>query len=178
MSGHSHWAQIKHKKGAADVKRGIVFSRILKNVSIAARYNPDPAANPTLRAAIEKAKEANIPKENIERALGRGDRSKTALEPLLIEAYGPGGAALIVEALTDNKNRTMMEIRRLLQEHGARIAEPGSARWAFSEQGGWFAVKVPQSVSSEEHERLEELTGALEAHAETERIITNGGRAQ
>lgn len=175
MSGHSHWSQVKHKKGAADVKRGELFSKLLKNISLAARENPNPNANPTLRAAIEKAKEANMPKENIERALTRSDRTKTELEPLLIEAYGPGGAALMIEALTDNKNRTMMEVRQLLEEHGARVVEPGSARWAFQDEDGWFKAKTVQPISETEQTKLAELTEALESHNEVERIITNIG---
>jgi YebC/PmpR family DNA-binding regulatory protein len=173
MSGHSKWSQIKHKKGIADVKRGAVFSKLLKNISIAARTNANPDANPVLRAAIEKAKEANVPKENIERALARGDRSKGDLSSYVFEAYGPGGAALLIEVSTDNKNRTMMEVRKILESRGARLAEPGSARWAFKEENGWFAVGTAQPVQESDRTLIEALEAALETHDDVERVISN-----
>lgn len=173
MSGHSKWSQIKHKKGVADVKRGELFSKLLKNISIAARANANPDANPVLRQAVEKAREANVPKENIERVLARGDRSQGNLGSYVFEAYGPGGAALLMDILTDNKNRTMMEIRRILEDHGAHLAEPGSARWAFMEKDGWFEASVGQPVAGGDQEKIETLKEALEAHDDIERVISN-----
>lgn len=173
MSGHSKWKQIKHKKAATDLKRGELFSKLLKNISIAARSGAKPEANPALRAAIEKAKEANVPKENIERALARGDRSQGNLSSFVFEAYGPGGAALLIDVLTDNKNRTMMEVRKILEEHGARLAEPGSARWAFREAGGWFEASVGQPVGEGDRGSIDRLKDVLEAHSDVERVISN-----
>lgn len=173
MSGHSKWKQIKNKKAATDLKRGELFSKLLKNVSIAARANANPDANPVLRQAIEKAKEANVPKDNIERALARGDRSQGSLSSFVFEAYGPGGTALLMDVLTDNKNRTMMEVRKLLEDRGARLAEPGSARWAFTEKEGWFELGVGQPVGVEDREKIKALKEALEAHNDVERVISN-----
>lgn len=173
MSGHSKWKQIKNKKAAADVKRGELFSKLLKNISIAVRLGANPEVNPVLRAAIEKAKEANVPKENIERALARGDRSQGDLSSYVFEVYGPGGTALLMDVITDNKNRTMMELRKILESHGARLAEPGSARWAFTEKEGWFEVKVGQPVAYGDQEKIKALKEALEAHDDIERVISN-----
>lgn len=138
MSGHSKWSQIKHKKGAADAKRGQVFSKLVKEITIAAReagVNPD--ANPRLRAAMERARSEGLPKDNMERAIdraaGRGDGAE--LFEFLYEAAGPGGAALLIEGITDNKNRAVNEIKHLLAEHGARLAEPGSLTWGFEKIG-------------------------------------------
>src|SRR3989344_3166194 len=121
MSGHSKWSQIKHKKGEADQKRGVAFSKLLNAISVAAKSEPNPDFNPRLRTAIEKAKEANVPKDNIERAINKA-KEGDALEEILIEAYGPEGVAVIIEAITDNSNRTISEIKNILAKHEAKIA--------------------------------------------------------
>lgn len=138
MAGHSHWKQVKHHKGAADAKRGQVFSKLVKEITIAAReagVNPD--ANPRLRAACERARDEGLPKENIKRALaraaGRGEGAE--LVEVRYEASAPGGVALLIECITDNKNRTVNEIKHLLDEHGGRLAEPGSLSWGFEKIG-------------------------------------------
>lgn len=138
MSGHSKWSQIKHKKGAADAKRGQLFSRLAKEIMIAARAGgPNPAANARLRSAMERARGEGVPKENIERALARasGAGKGAELSELLCEATAPGGIAIIIEAITDSKNRTINEIKRLLSECGGRLAEPGSLLWNFEKIG-------------------------------------------
>src|SRR3989344_4091336 len=118
MSGHSKWSQIKHKKGVADQKKGRIFSKLSKVISMAARRGPDPAMNMELKNAIEKAKEASMPKENIERAIKRvSDKNAAQLEDLVIEAIGPESLALIITAITDNKNRTMGEVKNILSEY-------------------------------------------------------------
>jgi YebC/PmpR family DNA-binding regulatory protein len=143
MSGHSKWSTIKHKKGAADAKRGKIFTRILKEMTVAARLGGgDPAGNPRLRSAVAEAKANNMPKDNIERAIkrGTGEIEGAQYEELTYEGYGPGGVAVIVEALTDNGNRTTPEIRRIFEKNGGNLGTPGSVRFQF-EKKGYFAVE-------------------------------------
>jgi len=127
MSGHSKWATIKHKKGAADARRGKIFTKIIKEISVAARISGgDPDSNPRLRTAILAAKSENMPADNIKRAIqkGTGELPGTIIEEAIYEAYGPGGTAMIVEVTTDNKNRTTSEIRHMFAKHGGRLAPP------------------------------------------------------
>ena len=143
MSGHSKWSTIKHKKGAADAKRGKIFTRILKEMTVAARLGGgDPNGNPRLRAAVAEAKANNMPKDNIERAIkrGTGELEGATYEEITYEGYGPGGVAIIVEALTDNTNRTTPEIRHMFEKHGGNLGTPGSVRFQF-EKKGYFAVE-------------------------------------
>src|SRR5439155_3243757 len=162
MSGHSKWSTIKHKKGAADAKRGKVFTRILKEMTVAARMGGgDPVGNPRLRAAIAEAKANNMPKDNIERAVkrGTGEIEGVTYEELTYEGYGPGGVALIVETMTDNTNRTTPEIRHIFEKNGGNLGTPGSVRFQF-ERKGYFAVEK----SAVGEDKLMEL--ALEAGAD------------
>jgi YebC/PmpR family DNA-binding regulatory protein len=143
MSGHSKWSTIKHKKGAADAKRGKIFTRILKEMSVAARMGgADPVGNPRLRAAVAEAKANNMPKDNIERAIkrGTGELEGATYEEITYEGYGPGGVALMVEAMTDNTNRTTPEIRHMFEKHGGNLGTPGSVRFQF-ERKGYFAIE-------------------------------------
>jgi YebC/PmpR family DNA-binding regulatory protein len=138
MSGHSKWHSIKHKKGAADAKRGRIFTRIIKELSVAARAGGgDPASNPRLRTIIAEAKSVNMPAENIQRAIrrGTGEEPGVSYEEVTYEGYGPGGAAVIVEALTDNRNRTVGELRHLLSKHGGNLGESNSVAWMFEKKG-------------------------------------------
>ena len=138
MSGHSKWATIKHKKGALDAKRGRIFTRLIKELTVAARAGGgDPDMNPRLRTIIGDAKAANMPAENIKRAIrrGTGEEPGVSYEEAQYEAYGPGGAALIVDVLTDNKNRTAGEIRHLLEKHGGNLAAPNAVAWMFNKKG-------------------------------------------
>jgi YebC/PmpR family DNA-binding regulatory protein len=143
MSGHNKWSSIKHKKGAADAKRGKVFTRILKEMTVAARMGGgDPIGNPRLRAAIADAKAANMPKDNIDRAIkrGTGELEGTTIEELTYEGYGPGGVAVLVEVMSDNTNRTTPEIRHMFEKAGGNLGTPGSVRFQF-EKKGYFAVE-------------------------------------
>ena len=139
MSGHSKWSSIKHKKGAADAKRGKLFSKLARAIIVAAREGGgDPAANLALQNAIEKARSYSMPKDNIERAVARGaggDGDADAYEPIVYEGYGPCGVALIVEALTDNKNRTAAEVRHIFSKHDGNLAGSGAAAHLFERQG-------------------------------------------
>lgn len=138
MSGHSKWATIKHKKGAADAKRGQMFTKLIKEISIAARMGGgDPDGNPRLRTAVLKARAANMPKDNVDRAIkkGTGELEGTTYEELTYEAYAPGGGALLIEVLTDNKNRAAAEIRNLLTRSGANLGTSGSGSYLFKRKG-------------------------------------------
>jgi YebC/PmpR family DNA-binding regulatory protein len=138
MSGHSKWHTIKHKKGAADAKRGKIFTRIIKELTVAARAGGgDPDTNPRLRTIIAEAKANNMPRENIERAIrrGTGQEPGVSYEEASYEGYGPGGAAVIIDVLTDNKNRTAGEIRHLLEKWGGNLAAPNAVAWMFSKKG-------------------------------------------
>src|SRR4029077_14636080 len=138
MSGHSKWHTIKHKKGAADAKRGKIFTRLIKELTVAARNGGgDPGMNPRLRTIIADAKAANMPRENIERAIrrGTGEEPGVMYEEITYEAYGPGGVALMIESLTDNKNRTVGEIRFLLGKHNGNLGAENSVAWMFHRKG-------------------------------------------
>ena len=138
MAGHSKWKQIKHKKAAADAKRGAAFAKLIKEITIAARQGGgDPAANPRLRTAIDTAKAANMPADNIDRAVkkGTGELEGVNYEEATYEGYGPGGAAILLQVTTDNLNRTVAEIRHLFARHGANLANPGAVAWMFDKKG-------------------------------------------
>ena len=139
MAGHSKWAQIKHKKKATDAKRGKLFSKLTRAIIVAAREGgPDPAGNLALQNAIEKAREASMPKDNIERAIARGAGAAgdgAAFEHVTYEGYGPGGVAVLVEALTDNRNRTAAEVRHVFGKHDGNLGDSGSVAWLFERKG-------------------------------------------
>jgi len=149
MSGHSKWATIKHKKGALDAKRGKIFTRLIKEIAIAARSGGDPDGNPRLRTAILAAKAENMPADNIKRAIqrGTGELPGAVYEEISFEGYGPGGVALIVDVTTDNRNRTVSEIRHMLSKHGGNLGETGSVRFMFSKKG---IIAVEKSAANEE----------------------------
>ena len=177
MSGHSKWSQIKHQKGITDQKRGQVFSKLLSAISIAARTNPNPEFNPKLRAAVQKAKDANVPNENIERALKRASDTSQDLEELVLEGYGPGGSAILIEAVTDNRNRTVSETKSILTKNSGKWAEPGSVLWAFEKvlkegQSAWEA-KFPQALTEGDLEKLKKLITVLEENSDILNVYTN-----
>ena len=162
MSGHSKWHTIKHKKGAADAKRGKVFTRIIKELTVAARAGGgDPDSNPRLRTIIAEAKSVNMPADNIKRAIqrGTGELPGVSYEEVTYEGYGPGGAALIIEVLTDNRNRTVGELRHLLTKHGGNLGESNSVAWMFEKKG---YIVVEKSKSDEESL----MSAALDAGAD------------
>jgi YebC/PmpR family DNA-binding regulatory protein len=167
MSGHSKWKTIKHKKEAKDQKRSQTFSKILSTISAAARDGTDPKFNSQLKSLIDKARASNVPNDNIKRAI-EGSKNKN-LKELLIEAYGPGGVAMLIEAITDNSNRTIAEVRHLLNKHNCKMAEPGSVQWAFEDS----VSKFPQEISSKEKDSLNKMIDILEGHPDVQKIITN-----
>ena len=151
MSGHSKWSSIKHKKGAADAKRGKLFSKLSRAIIVAAKEGgPDPAGNLALQNAIEKARSYSMPKDNIERAIARGsgaDADASSFETVVYEGYGPSGIALLVEALTDNRNRTASEVRHLFSKHDGNLGATGAVAWLFERQG---LILVPGEVDEDE----------------------------
>jgi YebC/PmpR family DNA-binding regulatory protein len=162
MSGHSKWSSIKHKKGAADAKRGKIFTKLIKEITVAARMGGgDPEGNPRLRTAIAAAKAENMPKENIERGIkkGTGELEGVSYEEASYEGYGPGGSAVLVDCLTDNKNRSVADIKHLFERNGGNLGEPGCVAWIF-EQRGLIVLEKDQV----DEEQLIDL--ALEAGAE------------
>ena len=162
MSGHSKWHTIKHKKGAADAKRGRVFTRIIKELTVAARAaGGDPDTNPRLRTIVAEAKQANMPAENIKRAIrrGTGEEPGVQYEEITYEGYGPGGVALIIEAMTDNKNRTVGEIRHMLTKYGGDLGQSNSVAWMFEKKGYIVIEKAKATEDSL-------LSAALDAGAD------------
>jgi len=161
MGGHSHWATIKRHKGAQDAKRGKVFTRIIREITIAARSGGDPDANPRLRLAVAKAKEANMPGDTMKKAIqrGTGELPGVTYEEFSLEGYGPGGTAVLLEITSDNRNRTVAEIRSLFKKNHGNIAEAGAVSWQFHKKG-FIAI----DKGKVEEDRL--LTLALEAGAE------------
>lgn len=187
MSGHNKWSQIKLKKGKTDAKRGLVFSKYAKLIANEARAAKGNRDAPALRAAIERARKENMPSDNIERAIKKAtEGGGAALEAVLYEGYGPGGVAMLIEALTDSRNKTSSEIKHILAEHGGNLAGPGAAVWAFGKldtntrMGAndtntgekWKAVTtVP--LSDEDLKKLEKLVEALEGNEEVQEVVTN-----
>src|SRR5207248_3407344 len=149
MSGHSKWATIKHKKGALDAKRGKIFTRLIKEISMAARQGGDADKNPRLRKAIADAKAENMPADNIKRAIqrGTGELPGAQYEEITLEGYGPGGVAILVELSTDNRNRTVSEIRHAFGKHSGNMAEAGAVSWMFHKKG---SIVVPKDKASED----------------------------
>ena len=161
MSGHSKWHSIKHKKAVVDARRGQQFTKLARAITVAAREGGgDPEGNPALALAIQKARDASMPKDNIERAVAKGTGEGVdaeQIETVLYEGYGPGGVALLIEAVTDNRNRTGADVRHLLSKHGGNLGEPGSVSYLFDKQG----VIVVDSARYDE----EDLIGAIDAGA-------------
>jgi YebC/PmpR family DNA-binding regulatory protein len=171
MSGHSKWSSIKHKKGAADAKRGKLFSKLARAIIVAARDGGgDPDHNPTLATAIQKARDASMPKDNIQRAIDRGTGAGAdgaAIERILYEGYGPGGVAILVEALTDNRNRASAEIRFAFSSHGGSLGEPGSVAWIFEKKG---AIEVDGGRYDEDDVIVAIDAGAEDVREEGDRL--------
>jgi YebC/PmpR family DNA-binding regulatory protein len=166
MSGHSHWAGIKHKKGLADAQRSSVFSKLAREISVEAKSGDNPETNYKLKAVIEKAHGFNMPRENIERAIlrGAGKLPGAALEEFSVEAYGPGGIAIIAEGITDNKNRALSEARMVLNKNNGKLVNEGAIRWMFDNKG---YIVIDTGSQSPEHQSKDDLEmAAIEAGAE------------
>jgi YebC/PmpR family DNA-binding regulatory protein len=166
MSGHSHFSSIKHKKAIEDQKRGQVFSKLARMISVAAQGGGDPNSNPKLRQALDEAKKADMPRDNIDRAIKRGIgelEGAKSLEEISYEAFLPGGVAVVIEGITDNKNRSLAEIKHILQKNGGKLAEAGSVKWLF-EQKGIISLSLNNQGETKTKEELEMTV--IEAGAE------------
>jgi YebC/PmpR family DNA-binding regulatory protein len=167
MSGHSKWATTKHKKAVIDAKRGKMFAKLIKNIEVAARMGGgDPAGNPTLYDAIQKAKKSSVPNDNIDRAVKRGSGAEAggaAYDTIMYEGYGPNGVAMLIECLTDNRNRAAMEVRTAMTRNGGSLADPGSVSYLFNRKG---VVVVPTEQEGRTVTEDDVLEAALDAGAE------------
>jgi len=175
MSGHNKWSKIKHKKAASDAKKSQEFSKLMKLVTSEAKKSGGNRESPSLKATIEKAKKANVPKENIERAIKKAEDQGSNLEAITYESYGPGGSAIIIEALTDNRNKAAAEIKHILSKHGYSLASPGSATWAFGKditENLWQATSKIK-LSEGDDEKLSDLVSDLEDNDEVQEVFTN-----
>ena len=170
MSGHSKWSTIKRKKGANDAKRGKLFTKIIRELTISARNGGDETANPQLRAAVQNAKAANMPQATIDRAIrrGTGDEPGAVYEAGVYEGYGPGGVAVMVETLTDNKNRTVAELRHVFSKHNGNLAENGSVAWMFEQRG---VIEVEKNAMEEEDLMLAVMDAGAEDLHDSEGIF-------
>lgn len=175
MSGHSKWSQIKRQKGVTDAARSRVFSRYARLITMESKKAGGILTAPGLGAAIARAKAVNMPKDNIERAIAKGaSKDSGNVEQVLYEAYGPAGVAIMVEALTDNKNRTTPEIKHLLSKQGIEVSPPGAASWAFTKTGAAYVPNEPLTeVSGVDEEKLMTILEALDEHEDVQQIFTN-----
>jgi len=177
MSGHSKWSNIKHKKETIDKKRGKIFSKMSRLINVAAKEKGgDPDSNPKLRLAIEKARQFNMPKDNIERAIkrGTGQTKGAKMEEIAYEAYGPSGVALIIELITDNRNRTIAEIKHILTKFGGKLAEAGSVKYLFDKNNEEWMPKYPLEISDQKtKDQLNKLFKILDENEDIQKIYSN-----
>ncbi|MFH1671182.1 MAG: YebC/PmpR family DNA-binding transcriptional regulator [Candidatus Portnoybacteria bacterium] len=177
MSGHSHFSSIKHKKAITDAKRGKIFSKLSRLISIAAKEKgPNPEDNPKLRMAVEKARGANMPKNNIEKAIkkGSGQLEGVQMEEFIYEAYGPAGIALIIEGITDNKNRATAEVRHILSRFDGKLAQVGSVKYLFDKKGEEWVPRYPVEITEEKiKKQIERLFEMLDENDDIQEIYSN-----
>jgi len=174
MSGHSKWSQIKRQKGANDAGKAVVWGKIGKRIAVESKKAGGDVTAANLRTIIETAKKANMPKDTIERAVAKGiSADASALDAITYETYGPGGAAIIIDTLTDSRNRTAQEIKFLLSEQGLALASPGSAVWAFEKTGEGWASKTMVQISESDNEQLMKLLELIDEHGDVEAVYTN-----
>ncbi len=178
MSGHNKWSKIKNKKAVSDAEKSKIFSKLVRFITLESKKCKGDINSPSLRGAIEKAKSANVPNENIERAIKKGIGGEGGeMEQITYEAYGPGGCALIIEALTGNRNKAAQEIKHILSKNGYELASIGSASWAFKKnpvgsEEAW-TPQITVSLNEEDNKKLEALIGELEDNEEVQDVFTN-----
>lgn len=172
MSGHSKWSQIKHRKGISDQKKGQVFSKLANKITIAARGGIDPSANYRLQSAIEEARVANMPKENIERAIKRAaEKEAASLNEITVQAMGPGSVAVVIEAITDNKNRTIAEIKNILAKNGFKMVPESSLNWMFDTS--WVPKNPLENGDPATRQKFNQLLEELAANDDVENVHSN-----
>ncbi len=176
MSGHSKWSKVKHQKAVTDARKSKIFSKMAKMIAVAARKGGDPDINPGLRIAIEQARAVNMPNNNIERAIkrGTGEDKESQLEEMVYEAYGPNGVPLIIETITDNKNRTLSEVKHILSNLEGKLAEVGSVKYLFDKKGEDWVPKYPIEITDEKVKgQLIKLFETLDDHDDVKEIYSN-----
>jgi transcriptional/translational regulatory protein YebC/TACO1 len=172
MSGHNKWSKVKNKKAVTDARKGKIYTKMAKVISIELKKANNDTKAAGVQAAVKKARELNVPNENIERALRKNDNAVT-MESIMYEAYGPGGVALMIEALTENRNKAAGEIKHILTENGSALAAPGSASWAFEKTLEGYMPKILTEISEEDGLKLDKLIEELEDNDEVQEIYTN-----
>jgi YebC/PmpR family DNA-binding regulatory protein len=173
MAGHSKWAKLKHSKGKTDAQKSKLFSKLVRFISVEAKKAKGDRSSPGLRAAIDKARAANMPADNIDRAIEKASQGGDP-ERVVFEGYGPGGVALVIEGYTDNNNRTAQDIKHILSKNGGSFANPGAAIWAFSKNAeGKLEPMTTVELTDEDGEKLNSLVDALEEHDDISEIYTN-----
>jgi YebC/PmpR family DNA-binding regulatory protein len=174
MSGHNKWSKIKRQKAGTDAMKSKIFSKMARAIATASRQVNGDVSSPVLRTAIEKAREYNMPSDNIERAIKKGAGADSeAMDAITYEAYGPGGCALIIEALTTNRNKAAQEVKFILSENGCSLAAQGSAAWAFTKEGVEWKPNMTTPLSEADSEALEKLINELEDNDEVQEVYTN-----
>ena len=174
MAGHNKWAQIKRQKGAADAAKSNLWGKLGKRIAVESKKASGDMNAANLRAIIETAKKANMPKDTIERAVQKGTSADAStLDQITYEAYGPGGAAILIDTVTDNRNRTAQEIKHLLSKNGLELAAPGSAAWAFEKTGEGYAPKTMVPLSEADNATLMSILEQIDAHDDVEEVYTN-----
>lgn len=174
MAGHSKWAKLKHTKGKTDAQKAKLFGKLVRFITIEVKKAKGDKTSPGVRAAVEKAKAANMPADNIERALSKASAEGAEMEQVVYEAYGPGGCAMVIEGYTDSRNRTSQELKHLLSLHGGSLANPGAAMWAFQKTPeGKLEPLSPVELSDEDAQKMAELSDVLEEHDDVNEVYTS-----
>jgi YebC/PmpR family DNA-binding regulatory protein len=174
MSGHNKWSKIKRQKGASDAQKSKIFSKLVRFITVEAKKSGGNVLSPGLAAAIKKAKEENMPNDTIDRAVKKGSTDNSAsMEAITYEAYGPGGCALVIEALTDNRNKASQEIKHIFSKNGYALAGIGAATWAFKKENGEWIPQTTVSISEEDGKQLETIVSELEENDEVQDVYTN-----
>ena len=174
MSGHNKWSQIQRQKGAADSNKSKVWGKLAKRIAVESKKANGDVTLPGLRSIIETAKKENMPKDSIDRAIAKGtSKDSAALDAITYETYGPGGCAIVIEALTDSRNRTAQEMKHLLSELGLVLASPGSALWAFEKKAEGYTPKTTVPLSAEDDEKLMQILEKIDAYDDVQGVYTN-----
>jgi len=174
MSGHNKWSKIKHKKAATDAQKSKIFGKLARLITVESKKANGDINSPGLRVAIDKAKSENMPSDNIDRAVKKGTGADAGnMEAVLYEAYGPGGTAIIIDGLTDNRNRSSQEIKHILSKNGASLADQGAASWAFTRSDGVWAPNTTVPLSEDDVSKLERIVEELEENDDVQDVYTN-----
>lgn len=173
MAGHNKWAQIKRQKGASDAAKAVAWGKLGKRIALESKKASGDVNSPSLRTLIEQAKKVNMPKDTIERAVAKGTSGADSLESITYETYGPGGVAIVIDCLTDSRNRTAQEIKHLLGEQGLSLASPGSAIWAFEKTAEGYKPTTTVPIAPEDDAKLMEILEKIDAYDDVQEVYTN-----